>query len=247
MATAPRALHLANPLLEGDDVRAAQQLLTQNQYGDFQPGTIDGQYGPGTADAVRRAQLALGYAAAAANGVFDAKLQAFLEGTPLPAAFAARREARAQAAPGQDALRAQIVDNGRWGIANEPQIHYRQLRPMDALNAPRRLPLNTDCSGFATLCYRWAGAPDPNGLKYNGQGFTGTLLQHCRHILQSAVKPGDLVVWGAYPGHHVALVLEAGPDPLLASHGQEKGPAAIAFSVETAYQPQPVAWLSALD
>jgi hypothetical protein len=54
------------------------------------------------------------------------------------------------------------------------------------------------------------------------------------------------VVWGAYPGHHVALVLEAGSDPLLCSHGQEKGPLAINFSVESRYQPTPATWLSCL-
>jgi hypothetical protein len=60
------------------------------------------------------------------------------------------------------------------------------------------------------------------------------------------VQPGDLVVWGAYPGHHVALVLEVGPDPLLCSHGQEKGPIAIAFSAESKYQPSPATWLACL-
>src|SRR5207247_1849767 len=56
----------------------------------------------------------------------------------------------------------------------------------------------------------------------------------------------EIARWGAYPGHHVALVLEAGADPLLCSHGQEKGPIAIAFSVESKYQPTPAAWLSCL-
>jgi hypothetical protein len=60
------------------------------------------------------------------------------------------------------------------------------------------------------------------------------------------VQPGDLVVWGAAPGHHVALVLEAGDDPTLVSHGQEKGPIAISFSVESKYQPSPATWLSCL-
>jgi len=41
-------------------------------------------------------------------------------------------------------------------------------------------------------------------------------------------------------------VLEPGADPLLCSHGQEKGPFAIAFSVESKYQPTPAAWLSCL-
>jgi hypothetical protein len=67
-----------------------------------------------------------------------------------------------------------------------------------------------------------------------------------RHIPQSAVQPGDLVVWGAYPGKHVALVLSIGPEPQLASHGQERGPLAISFSAESSYQRAPATWLSSL-
>ena len=150
-------------------------------------------------------------------------------------------------AAGSAAIRAAIVEHARWGIANEAQIHYQQLRPIDGMGQLHKLPLQTDCSGFATLCYRWAGAPDPNGLGFSGQGYTGTILQRCRAIPLAAVQPGDLVAWGVAPGHHVALVLEAGPDPLLCSHGQEKGPAAIRFSLETQYQPAPVTWLTCID
>jgi cell wall-associated NlpC family hydrolase len=67
-----------------------------------------------------------------------------------------------------------------------------------------------------------------------------------RRIPKRAAQPGDLVVWGAAPGHHVALVLEPGDDPLVASHGQEKGPVAIRVSIESQYQPTPVSWLSCL-
>jgi hypothetical protein len=65
-------------------------------------------------------------------------------------------------------------------------------------------------------------------------------------IAADAVQPADLVVWGPPPGHHVALVLEPGPDPLLCSHGQESGPAVVRFSIESGYQPSPVTWLSCL-
>ena len=106
------------------------------------------------------------------------------------------------------------------------------------------LPLTTDCSGFVTLCYFIAGAPDPNGLDYDGQGSTGTLLRHMTRVLEA--KGGDVVVFGAYPGHHAAIVLEPGDDPLLASHGQERGPVEVRFSTESRYQPETVTWLSSL-
>ena len=60
------------------------------------------------------------------------------------------------------------------------EIHYRESRPIPALDRPRSLPLETDCSGFATLCYSWAGAPDPNGNGFSGEGYTGTMLATCR-------------------------------------------------------------------
>lgn len=239
--TQVRTLHLANPLLTGPDVKALQKLLAP-----YKPGSADGQYGPHTAAAVARAKWTLGYPQKQCDEVADAKLIGYLEGTPVPAGFVARQKARKAQAVQTLGLRARIVANARWGITNEPQIHYEQLRPIDGLKAPRKLPLHTDCSGFSTLCYAWAGAPDPNGLGYSGQGYTGTLLQHMKAIAAEAAQPGDLVVWGPPPGHHVALVLEPGPDPLLCSHGQEAGPAATRFSVETKYQPAPATWLSSL-
>ena len=139
-------------------------------------------------------------------------------------------------------LREKIVTAARWGIEHERSIHYGEVRPMPLTRA---LPLTTDCSGFVTLCYRLAGAPDPNGLGYSGQGWTGTLLLHLASIPAFAARRGDLVVWGAYPGRHVALVLEPGADPLLCSHGQERGPLALRFSDECRRQPRVVTWLAA--
>jgi cell wall-associated NlpC family hydrolase len=141
-------------------------------------------------------------------------------------------------------VRDEIVGVARWGVRNAPRIHYAEVRPMPLRRA---LPLATDCSGFATLCYFLAGAPDPNGLGYIGQGYTGTLLRHLPHIPLGAAQPGDVVVWGRYPGRHCAVVLEPGADPLLASHGSERGPLEIAFSAEQRVQAgQPARWLDGL-
>lgn len=241
-----RTLQLTNPLMSGPDVKAAQKLLARNPYGGFSPGSADGQYGPATAAAAKRAKYALGYPDAAVDTACGAKLLAYLQGEPLPADYATRQKQRQKTIALGSSLRDAVVGFALWGIQNEPQIHYRQLRPMDGLSTPKALPLQTDCSGFVTLCYKWAGAPDPNGLNFNGQGYTGTMLQACTHIARSAAQPADLVIWGPPPGNHVAMVIEAGDDPLLASHGQEKGPASIKFSVETQYQPTPVTWLSRL-
>jgi hypothetical protein len=140
-------------------------------------------------------------------------------------------------------VRQKIVAAARWGIANEPRIHYGEVRPVPL---GRTLPLTTDCSGFVTVCYYLAGAPDPNGLGYSGQGWTGTLLDHLDEIEAGSVRRGDVVVWGAYPGRHCAIVLEPGADPLLASHGRERGPIAIRYTDECRFQPARVTWLVGL-
>jgi hypothetical protein len=240
-AVGTRTLHLTNPLLEGPDVEELQKLLKP-----YHPGKVDSEYGPATAAAVKLAKWTLGYPDAQCDTSAGPRLVAYLKGDPVPADFEARMAARRQDAAKALTVREQIVAVARWGIENEAQIHYQQSRPIDGMHEARKLPLNTDCSGFSTLCYAWSGAPDPNGLSYSGQGYTGTMLGAMQRIPQSAAQPGDLVVWGDSPGHHVALVLEAGDDPLVCSHGQEKGPFAIRFSVESQYQPKPAIWLSCL-
>jgi len=134
--------------------------------------------------------------------------------------------------------RQRIVKWARWGVDHTAEIHYTEtpgrsewlrVRPFD------RLPLTTDCSGFATLCYRLAGARDPNGLNYVTLGYTGTLLDHANRSGQiltdvSKAKRGDLIVYGPGTGEHVAIVVEPGPDPLTVSHGDEQGPEYIKVS-----------------
>lgn len=136
----------------------------------------------------------------------------------------------------EEAHRWAIVKWAKWGVANEPSIHYGQVRPMPLRG---KLPLTTDCSGFATLCYKLAGCPDPNTFGYNGQGNTSTLLRYGQKIKEDQVMPGDLIVYGTEGssyGHHVVIAVEHGPDPLCVSHGQEKGPALVKHSVEKAFQ-----------
>src|SRR5690348_15253918 len=142
-------------------------------------------------------------------------------------------------------VRDNIVSNALWGVSVEPSIHYSQgPNRYDAIGHPRMLPLYTDCSGWATLCCNWAGAPDSNGTNYNHQGYTGTLLDHCPHIAVSATQPGDLIVYGPYPGDHVVIVVESGFDPVVVSHGQERGPIKVRHSVEARAHRAPSVGLS---
>lgn len=143
--------------------------------------------------------------------------------------------------------RDKVVHWAKWGVSFEPSIHYSEAVDRDDWLTKRAglLPLVTDCSGFATACYKWAGADDPNGLGYKQLGYTGTLLSHMKVV--SRPKPGDLVVYGPGTGHHVGIVVEAGSDPLTVSHGQERGPLYIRVSEERRYQPAGIRYLRSLS
>ena len=76
------------------------------------------------------------------------------------------------------------------------------------------------------------------------------MLSRCRHIPRAAVQPGDLVVWTPPDdGHHVCIVVAAGADPWLVSHGDDTGPKKLRFSAEDAAQRRnghkTATWLSA--
>ena len=120
-----------------------------------------------------------------------------------------------------------IVAWAKWAAAHHDKIHYTQgpLR-MSGIDKPGVLPINADCSSFVTLCYNWAGAPDPNGMGYNHTGYTGTLLSHGKKIALKDVLPGDVIVYGAGTGEHTALIVgyHGGDNPVTISHGQESDP-----------------------
>jgi lysozyme family protein len=241
--TGPRVLQLANPHVTGPDVEQAQQLLLKNPFGSFDPGTPDAEYGDLTAGAVQRAKWELGFPATARNAVFGPQLKALLSGEkPLPAAFKARRAKRMKGVGSEAAVRKRIVNWALWGCKNSSKIAYSQngnVR-LSALGKQATIPLATDCSAFATLCYCWAGAPNPNGSgAYDSRqpAFTGSMLGHCRRIPRSAAQPGDLVVWTPPgQGQHVCVVVAGGADPMLVSHGDDSGPKKLRFSAEDGYQ-----------
>lgn len=112
------------------------------------------------------------------------------------------------------------------------RVHYAQVRPMRTAGIRHlRLALfrpggiTMDCSESVTLLCRLAGLHDPNGLGYNGAGYTGTLLEHLPHYFTpSAALTGALVVFGDPPGEHVCMVRWPGTDPVLFSHGSERDP-----------------------
>jgi hypothetical protein len=124
-------------------------------------------------------------------------------------------------------------------VSNAAQIHYLEVRPIRGLHQPRALPITTDCSGFVTLCFAWAGAADPNGLGYDGSGYTGTLLSHCVAVKEEP-QIGDLVIFGPGNGEHVATVINPAQPVTLVSHGTAAGPHEIALREEAAMHHAPI-------
>lgn len=130
-----------------------------------------------------------------------------------------------------------IVNAAKWSVANKAGWHYSEGPDrMEGIGHPFK-PCHSDCSAFVTLMYNWCGAADPNGLGYNGTGYTGTLLGHGQAISLSPVVPGDVIVYGPGTGEHTALIVEAGPDPLTVSMGQEGDPSYVRVS-QDGRQPQ---------
>ncbi len=103
-----------------------------------------------------------------------------------------------------------VVDAARRALRlqqNNPGTYeYEEARPMPSSLFSGTLPIKIDCSAFATLSYKAAGLPDPNGLGYNGSGFTGTLEAHGKAT--NSPQPGDLVFWSG--PNHVAVYVGGG-------------------------------------
>lgn len=119
-----RILRLTTPYTSGPDVKAAQRLLATNVFGeDFGPGDIDGEFGPVSAGASKRAKLALGYPSDEVLPTFGNRLNEFLSGTEkLPSSFAGRRTERSKRSVGRSSVksRALTLARGQIGYVERP-------------------------------------------------------------------------------------------------------------------------------
>ncbi len=162
---------------------------------------------------------------------------------PAPKPVAAKPKPKPKHKP---TVAERFVAELKWGVKHEPKIHYLQVRPIPHHLPDHTLPLTTDCSGFVTLCAQWAGAPDPNGRAFDGDGYTGTILNHCQELLQVGhARPGDLIVYGGGTGHHVVGITRVlgNGDFKVVSHGSERGPWVTTHKYEEAHQPTGVRFL----
>jgi hypothetical protein len=251
-----RVLQLTHPPAQGADVRMLQKLLGV---------PVTGRYDQASANAVYRKKLSLGYQTP--DHAAGDQLVAYLNGTlkPTPgmlkraAAYRSRingsgKKPNRKPTPAdkrtahEAAVRAAAVSTMHRLVTQSARVHYplhdvrtrtifgiATLVQLEQELAANRLTI--DCSQAVTLIAHVAGAKDPNGGGFRADGFTGTLLRGCAEISRSQARSGDLCVFGPGTGHHVVMVIQPGPDPLLFSHGQENDPIAIRHSVESRFQP----------
>jgi len=131
----------------------------------------------------------------------------------------------------EERIRNAIVAYALWGYNQRPQIHYGEYRPMDNMNDLEHLPETEDCSTFATKAYKFGGAPDPNGLGYNGAGNTSTARAHGRVVTLDQAQPADLPQY-LDPDHEAVYV----GSRRVVSHGSEIGPLLQAVDYRPVYQ-----------
>lgn len=100
----------------------------------------------------------------------------------------------------EQVIRESIVSAAFYWYAHRYAIAYAQTRPFEECKPPI-VPKQWDCSAFATNCHYAGGAPDPNGLGYNREGYTGTLIDHGTRVdTIHDLSPGDLIFYGHSSG-----------------------------------------------
>lgn len=211
-----RHLHFG---LQGRDVTAIQLALKHAGYRKQEP---TGRYGTITRKQVitfkqhHGIDLEPGY---------DVKTHKALWPSFGAIAYSIYKAAYDDATTGQ--VRQNIVDAAVYGYGQRDYIHYTQdSRRMQDFGPPPNVPNWTDCSGFVTWCYKVGGGPDPNGLGFDGYGFTGTMLGNGTQASISNLLKADLIFYGS-PVSHVALYVG---DGRIISHGSEIGPLLLDYS-----------------
>lgn len=140
-----------------------------------------------------------------------------------------------------------------------PDVDYAEVRPMRTrgltqsrltLDLEHNVPVTMDCSESITLICRLAGLKDPNGLRYDGYGYTGTMLDHLPHFSDAnRLHKGSLIVFGGGTGTHVVMVTTPnGENPDVYSHGSHANSAIWSLDQERTYHPgEPLTFLAIED
>jgi len=217
-----RSLRLTTPMMEGEDVREAQNFLAKNPFGVFFNDDFDGEYGEITHQATKRAKFWLGYPETGTSrwetGGFADKLHGFLSGTtPLPAAYAKRRKTRVAESKKQGKLREKALKRAvkQIGIREDPSGSNNVLYSRWYMDRPFGWKLANEgppwCAMFISWCYTQAGSQsfESNKQRWAFCPFVVGDAEQGRHnlTLTRDPQPGDIVVYkfGSNTFKHIGL------------------------------------------
>jgi hypothetical protein len=187
-------LSLTSPYTEGEAVRQAQKLLAKNKFDKFYKGKVTGVFDEETARACKRAKYWLGYTEAGMDPIFGNRILGYLEGKKLPAAYAARRQARMKADKEKPVReKAYVEAKKHLGVKEEPKDSNLVLfSKWYGVQGPW-------CAMFVTYCYEKAGAKKSfkKGLKW---AYCPSILESARsgenHLsVTDEPKRGDIVLY----------------------------------------------------
>jgi hypothetical protein len=203
-----RILGLTTPMITGPEVRSAQQLLQKNPWGqDYLQDEVDGEFGPATARACKRAKYWLGFMPAHMKPTFGPDLRRLLDKTtPLPPLYRTRREERSKRENSLPAeafkIASDAADKGIREDAGKPnQVFFSRWYGM---------PGQPWCCMFVTYCYVQAGSKAfRRGDRWSYCWHVSNAAKEGRNDLAVTKNPqrGDVVVFGP-PGFklgHIGL------------------------------------------
>jgi hypothetical protein len=125
----------------------------------------------------------------------------------------------------------QIVSYCYWGYNNRGAIGYAEFRPMIYMHDLYHLPMNEDCSTFATKSYEFGKAQDPNRMNYDGYGNTYEMRKHGTQVSVANCLPGDLAHYDN--PQHVGVVVTGGSNARVIEHGSGIGPCLLPINYRT--------------
>jgi hypothetical protein len=203
-----RILGLTTPMITGPEVRAAQELLQKNPWKqDYLQDDVDGEFGPATARACKRAKYWLGFLPAHMKPTFGPDLRKLLDQTtPLPPLYRTRRGERLKTENTLPAKAFKIAtdaaDKGIREDAGKPnQVFFSRWYGM---------PGQPWCCMFVTYCYVQAGSKAFRRRdRWSFCWHVSDAARDGRHNLAVTRDPqrGDVVVFGApkFPDGHIGL------------------------------------------
>lgn len=231
----PRDLRFRRPYMAGRDVLALQRALARAGVRPWasRAHPFTGTFGAGTRDQVKAFQRRRGLSADGVYGVAThRKLGAFFDTYGIWLLNGYRIVSPAERAQARLVTAAMAAYNDRAfiGYTQGPgRMYLVRHRVNDPSWLFRHVYFAEDCSSTATWLAYAARVDDPNGLGYNGQGFTGTQAANGHRVFSSTAPVGSFNFYGGGPPYsHVTVRVSPGGRCL--SHGSSPGPLLVALN-----------------